>query len=1036
MVLPGELDIYKRLSAISPGYGFGQMYMSPRIQSDMGMWQQPPMAQTQQAPWWQRLGSDFLNWYFQTPISLPGMLAQPATQRAMEIAGVPGEYLREYWSRPLAGALTMPWVGIAKPEDPGAQRLREYYTQRLTEAESPIEAARAIGLGTPMGLVSPFMPGQPGRQAYEEWEARPYARGAIETATELPLYMAGGAAVGAIPVKGVPIAQWEARAISGVMKRLGLTKLPPTIRSLDAQWAKLKRAAKAVLRAPTAKARQAAIKNFTKQELILRDVGHRAIAERTIDIKVVNARLAEASELGASVSHLEPIAYARELSLLQRIMGKVRGRPAVPKGPALPEKPIPPIEAPPPPQPAGVELIARIQPATDWQKVAAHRIAWNKGLINPTTRAVTQSYRRLAMRLVGVSSMLKMTQEQADYFIEGLRRLVRTPSGRVRIPTGQAMLPKQLADKIPMFKDVGILERVRPAWRVLSKIGLWEEVWEPVQYAEATIGADRIKFEKELSTIERPIGKDVESRARIFQTLENELAVTELNADEAKAYKWFKDYFDKTAIELKLPLAKKRENYVTHIFERQMEKDLRSQKWLDPEFVTALDWILPQRVFNPYLRERLGKEVGLIQDPFKAARAYEYRFLRTKYYDPLVKKIRAYVRLLPGNAQNYLKDYIARITNMPLRGDLEYNRTMREFGDIISKLPKGDKLAQYFKQGNSAGLLAYHYVNMLYFLWLGFRPVSAIRNLSQQVLAVAEVGPIHFFKGAISPTARRAVKDSMVLKSRQRAYLPGIDSAFADRWSTRMREASMKMFRAADRVNVINSFKAGFHEAESLGLPYEWCVKRGDEVAAKTQYIYTKMGGAAWSQTALGRMLTPLTTWPINFLELLNDWVRGTPSEVYKAYEGATGNKVKLRMSWDKRRKSLIIFLSLVILAIIAEKKTRVKATQYTGWTSFRYLADMVGGGLAALDLPGAIAQLAAGAVTGDMAELKRGWGRLKRFRPNIVKQIEKLMSGETDWLTLFFYLNPEEQKKLPKIIPQPQRPSLGETYGFGEAYR
>lgn len=931
----------------------------------------------------------------------------------------------EYYFKPMAQEALFPtfkppeyeqYVEERKGEMAGALGVEPEMIERLKigglAQGIPWYAGMTMGKGEP----TPALPGGELREIYEKPETFPkYVRGATELGMALPYYMLGWRAFGATGAGKVADAalnrafRWLFKVPIAKYTKMKTGFTPQQIESMQQVF-------KSYEAGMEAGAWQNIFQSNTVRYDVLKRVAQLYPKNPEAALAQFNAFAKTDPEFVRAIQgHIQRQSALKLPGATQAVTSFSRYAETMPVAGGLPRAT------------PSAQLPVVTGMATDSQKVTAHRIAWNKGLINPVTQKVTQGYRRLANRLVGKSSMLKMTQEEADYFIEGLNRLVRTPSGKVRIPTGQALLPKQLADKIPMLKDVGILEKVRPAWRVWSKIGLWEEVWEPVQYAEAMIVGERATFEKTITGIERLIGKDIDSRARVFQALEGELAVTELNVSEAKAYKWFKDYFDKTADELKLPLAKRRQNYVTHIFEKRMEQDLRTSGWLDPEFVGAIDWITPKTVFNPYLRERLGKEIGLVSDPFRAARAYEYRFLRTKYYDPLVKKLRAYRRILPGNAGNYLRDYLARMTNMPLRGDLEYNQTMREFGDVIAKLPGGDKLAQYFKQGNSAGLMAYHYVNMLYFLWLGWRPSSAIRNLSQQVLALAEVGPIHFFKGVVSPTTRVAVKDSLVLKGRQRAYLPGTDTAFADRWSTKMREASMKMFRGADRINVTNSFKAGFHEAESLGLPYEWCVKRGDEVAARTQYVYTKMGGAAWSQTALGRMLSPLTTWPINFLELMNQWIRGKPSQVYLAYEAATGNKVKPRMAWDKARKALIIYLTILGLSYAVEKKTRIKATQYTGWTSFRYLADMLSGELAGLELPGIIAQLAAGAVTQDSRMLKEAWGRLKRFRPNIEKQIERILSGATDWLSLFFYMNPEKEEGKPTLpggfTPEPFKP-------------
>jgi len=258
--------------------------------------------------------------------------------------------------------------------------------------------------------------------------------------------------------------------------------------------------------------------------------------------------------------------------------------------------------------------------------------------------------------------------------------------------------------------------------------------------------------------------------------------------------------------------------------------------------------------------------------------------------------------------------------------DREINHTIREFANVISKLPGGKGLANVLIQGDMAGLTAYNYTSLLYTMWLGFKPTSAIRNLGQHCLALADVGPINFAKGIglrFTAEGKEALGKSLVLRSRRRAYMPGIDASFASRWSDTVREKSLAMFRWADRQNVSDAFLSGYAEAKAL-MPQagkEWWIKRGDEVAAHTQYIYTKLGGAEWSQSALGRVLSPLTTWPENWVELMTRWIGAKPSAVYKRYAAETGTEVT-QIAWAARRKALILYMALVGSAYGIQAKT------------------------------------------------------------------------------------------------------------------
>ncbi|MBU2060181.1 MAG: hypothetical protein KKB38_20920, partial [Gammaproteobacteria bacterium] len=324
----------------------------------------------------------------------------------------------------------------------------------------------------------------------------------------------------------------------------------------------------------------------------------------------------------------------------------------------------------------------------------------------------------------------------------------------------------------------------------------------------------------------------------------------------------------------------------------------------------------------------------------------------------------------------------------------------------------GERLAQYLGNGNAAGMIAYNIAGMSYEAWLGLRPASAIKNLSQHGLTLAEVGPNAFAQAMSTTGDLRAelLAHSDVLRSRKLGYLPGIDETFIKSLESKRRKISMALFRAADRKNVSDAFLAGYFEAKANGLPDDWAYRRGDEVAAKTQYLYTKLAGAQLMQSAPGRVLGMLTTWPENWAELMNDWIQAKPSEVYADYYKETGQKPP-KVNWLKRRKSLWIYLSLVSLAMLIHKTTDFKALYYTGWSSIGSLVDIVSGKLAGLTIPRIIGNLLAGITLGDERRLKEAWRELKGFVV-ITRELADILSGKKDWMSLFIYLATEGEKK------------------------
>jgi len=314
----------------------------------------------------------------------------------------------------------------------------------------------------------------------------------------------------------------------------------------------------------------------------------------------------------------------------------------------------------------------------------------------------------------------------------------------------------------------------------------------------------------------------------------------------------------------------------------------------------------------------------------------------------------------------------------------------------------------------AAGLMAYEFAGLLYEAYLGFYPISAIKNLSQKSLTVAECGPKYLAEARVwkwTAEGKRIRKMSLALRSRKMGFLPGIDETFLQGLNRKRRKIDLYLFKAADWDNVTDAFSAGYLEARSKGLSEDWAIKRGDEVLAKTQYLYSKLASSAFAQTSLGRVLGVLTTWPENWLELILDWTKAKTSDVYGKYEQITGQRIFKDTNWIKRRKSLWLYSMMVLLAGYVHHKTRFKALYYTGWTSIATLARIATGELPGLSIVGASSQIVAGAMTGDMAMLKKGWRDLRPDRViSISRRLEDVLAGKNDWLSLFFIL-----KKVPK---------------------
>ncbi|KKM72435.1 hypothetical protein LCGC14_1420580, partial [marine sediment metagenome] len=552
--------------------------------------------------------------------------------------------------------------------------------------------------------------------------------------------------------------------------------------------------------------------------------------------------------------------------------------------------------------------------------------------------------------------------------------------------------------------------------------------------AETELAEARAAFHKELTEKAKLIGKDKERRAMVFQELENPGTVKGLTFDEKRYITWWKEKADKWADDLGLAPEERVKNYITHIFEKDIARQLEAEGALDQATARMLEYTAPKTIFNPFLQKRLGATAGLIEDPVLAAEAYSSRQLKVFYYEPLLEKINLFAKNAPPAASRYLKEFSLRLTGKPLKIDEEINNTLKEFGDRLAKIPKFQHIAKYFQEGNPAGIAAYNFTSTLYVLWLGGKATSSIRNLSQHTLELAEVGPIHFANGIrlrFTAEGKAALDDSLVLRSRKAAFLPGIDDSLAQNWTDKFRETALLMFRGADKQNVSDAFLGGYSEAKSFltdannKLPVdqklsqerlrEFFIDRGDEVAADTQYLYTKLNSFAMSQSSLGRVFSVLTTWSENWIELMVKWGKANPSQVYIAFEKETGTKIP-KKNWSATRKAMLMYMAIVGLAFFLKDRTRLKALEYTGLTSINYIADIMGGDFPALEYPGAVADVVAGLLTNDERRMKQGLSALDPVNlVSLGRQIDAVASGDRDWATLFLYLQNKnwELKKL-----------------------
>lgn len=649
-----------------------------------------------------------------------------------------------------------------------------------------------------------------------------------------------------------------------------------------------------------------------------------------------------------------------------------------------------------------------------------------KGLLTPTDKQKAQ-HKAFLKALTGEAFVTKMNQGQVQLVISTLDRWhPKTVRAVYEMPV--KFVTPELIDMIQGLREIGFKEDFRDAYHVWQKIGLVREIYEATEKAEVDM-VERIEADTKIALQYEKSLKDIpDSDRRVFRMLNNTLMKGDkLSPKELETVKWLKSHFDKWADDLDLPPEKRRKHYVTNIIEAAIVKDLKENKFLNTDFLRAMEYGPgAKEIFHPYLQARRGlRGKGVKESWTSAFEAYEGYSARKLYYDPILSKISLLSKFLPPNAERYAREYKKRMTGELSTLDKRMNFTLREMGEVIAKLPGGKGFAEFLTKGNPAGTLSYHAAGLLYVSYLGLMPRSSIRNASQSVLTIAEVGAKAFLKGGEflrTAEGKKALKECTILRQRRFAALPGLNIAELRGKLKKAEDAALYLFKFPDiKFSVPRAFGAGFVEARDLGLPYEYCIRRGNEVARKCQYAYSAMASSLVSQSSAGRVLGVFTTWPRNFLELGIEWVAGKPSQVYVDYKKDTGIDV-IPESGTAKRAAMLRYIAIVALASVIERKTSFRATEYTGWTSLKGIPRILAGELAGLQIPagaaGVVLGMAEYMATGDPYLMKKGWNAMRPDKQVlIVKSLKDVFDGKKDWLDLLLYLEKGEGlKKYPRL--------------------
>ena len=249
--------------------------------------------------------------------------------------------------------------------------------------------------------------------------------------------------------------------------------------------------------------------------------------------------------------------------------------------------------------------------STNQQKAWVHIRAKELGLLTSKDKekAVYQKYMEA---LVGEKSTKNMNQGQIKMVIDNLDRMLPETAKALSKTKVQGITP-ELVNVIQGIGEIGFKEKFRNPYEVFNKMGLLRPVYLPSEKAEVSLYDDKMKFRNELKGMLKQGGITKDSRQKVFDAIENPKDVTDLNPSEIKLRDFSTKFFDDWANKLKLPPEKRRDKYVTHIFEKALN-DMTKKGFIDPDILRAFEFgAIPKSIKNPFIQnERTGQELSLI----------------------------------------------------------------------------------------------------------------------------------------------------------------------------------------------------------------------------------------------------------------------------------------------------------------------------------------------------------------------------------------------------------------------------------------
>ena len=366
--------------------------------------------------------------------------------------------------------------------------------------------------------------------------------------------------------------------------------------------------------------------------------------------------------------------------------------------------------------------------------------------------------------------------------------------------------------------------------------------------------------------------------------------------EEANAAKGMRELFDLLAVEFGIPSEQKILNYLHHMFDRRfasmkLSADLRAS--------------LPKELMASFKKPRIANADDFVWDVARVFDHYLRLGARDKFMNPLLERYgEKWLAKQPVTVQPYIRDYLKDLAGVPtdaLKADplvkcAESFLSLSGMKHVAQKFyPHLDPRAAAEQMTQS---LVGSYRTSLYSGGLGWKVSSALKNLTQNLQTIGEVGLIRWAKDGVAMIATEEGQRLIAEAQIYRGYMPlqYKSSQLLNKGLQQLIQKTMFMFEGADRFNrgvaylaayrrfiatqgkfdlstSLKTQRAVIKQHMEVGDLHKAAMAYGRDVVWRTQYLYSKVNTPRAFRSPTGQVYGTFLTWPINYGHLLNDWI-------------------------------------------------------------------------------------------------------------------------------------------------------------------